>query len=185
VLAGPNGSGKSTITRFLEFEGREHLIDPDAIARELNPTNLLAVAVAAGRLALHRTEDYLNQRVSFAIETTLAGGRGIDVMSMAKERGYEVHLAFVALDNPERNIDRIRDRVARGGHFVPDLDVRRRYSRSMANLPEAIRLADLARVYDNSKNARLVLIASAGKVTWQANPLPSWLHDGFRSASAS
>jgi predicted ABC-type ATPase len=87
-----------------------------------------------------------------------------------------VNLAFVALNSPEKNIGRIRDRVARGGHFIPDLDVRRRYARSFANLPKAIRLADLALLFDNSgDDARPVLIAQSGKIVWQAKLLPEWL----------
>jgi predicted ABC-type ATPase len=118
----------------------------------------------------------LNAKVSFAVETTLAGRRIVELMRKARECGYEVHLVFVALNSPEKNIGRIRERVARGGHFIPDLDVRRRYARSFENLPEAVRLADVAKVYDNSGNdARPVLIAQGGKIVWQAKLLPSWL----------
>jgi predicted ABC-type ATPase len=176
VVAGPNGSGKSTLTQSADFDGLERLLDPDALARDLAPENPSAAAVAAGRQALKLTEEYLNARVSFAVETTLAGHRIIALMREAKERGYGVNLAFVALNSPEKNISRIRDRVARGGHFIPDLDVRRRYARSFENLPEALRLADLALLFDNSGNdARPVLIAQGGKIVWQAKLLPAWL----------
>ena len=80
------------------------------------------------------------------------------------------------MDRPERCIARIRNRVARGAHFIPDDDVRRRYARSVANAAEALRLADVARFYDNSGDyARLVLVANAGIVVWQADPLPQWV----------
>jgi predicted ABC-type ATPase len=129
-----------------------------------------------GGKALKLTEEYLKAKVSFAVETTLAGHRIIELMRRAKESGYEVNLAFVALNSPEKNISRIRDRVARGGHFIPDLDVRRRYARSFENLPEALRLADVALLFDNSgDDARPVSIAHAGKIVWQAKVLPEWL----------
>ena len=70
LIAGPNGSGKSTLTRTVEFEGRERLLDPDAIARRLNPFNPSMAAIAAGREVLERTSDYFGQGVSFAVETT-------------------------------------------------------------------------------------------------------------------
>jgi predicted ABC-type ATPase len=60
VIAGPNGSGKSTLTQFVDFEGRDRLLDPDRIARLLNPSNPTAAAIAAGREVLRRTADYLN-----------------------------------------------------------------------------------------------------------------------------
>jgi predicted ABC-type ATPase len=175
VVAGPNGSGKSTFTHSADFDGIERLLDPDALARELSPENPSAAAVAAGRQALKLTEEYLNAKLSFAVETTLAGRRIIELMRRAKECGYVVHLIFVALNSPEKNIGRIRERVARGGHFIPDLDVRRRYARSFENLPEALRIADMAKLFDNSgSDARPVMIARGGKIVWQAKLLPSW-----------
>ena len=70
---------------------------------------------------------------------------------------------------------RVRNRVSRGGHGVPDTDVRRRYARSLANAADALRSADFARVYDNSGDRhQLVLVARAGKIEWQAEPVPEW-----------
>jgi predicted ABC-type ATPase len=128
------------------------MLDPDALARDLSPADPSAAAVAAGRQALKLTEEYLNAKVNFAVETTLAGHRIIALMRAARERGYEVNLAFVALEAPERCINRIRERVARGGHFIPDLDVRRRYARSFENLPEA--LFDLERDRGRTSSGR-------------------------------
>ena len=70
----------------------------------------------------------------------------------------------------------MRNRAADGGHFVPDADVRRRFARSVANASQALRLADLAKLYDNSAEGhRLVLVAKHGVVVWQAEPLPEWV----------
>ena len=90
VIAGPNGAGKSTITRLTVFEGRDRLIDPDAIAREMNPLDPSAAALPAGREALKRTADYLERGVSFAVETTLAGHGKLDLLRQAKTHGFEV-----------------------------------------------------------------------------------------------
>ena len=80
VIAGPNGSGKSTLTRSFEFEGRDRLLDPDAIARGLNPLHPSAAAIAAGREVLKRTTEYLNRGVSFAVETTLSSRNRVDLI---------------------------------------------------------------------------------------------------------
>ncbi len=83
---------------------------------------------------------------------------------------------FIAMDSPERCIARIGYRAERGGHFVPDADVRRRYSRSVANAANAVLLADFVRFYDNSGDGpRLVLVAVAGQVMWQADVVPEWV----------
>lgn len=176
VIAGPNGSGKSTLTRSVHFEGRERLLDPDAIARRLNPFDPSAAAIAAGREVLKRTADYLDLGVSFAVETTLSSRHRAGLIGEAKSRGYQTRLVFVAVDGPERCIARIRNRAARGGHFIPDADVRRRYARSVANAAQALRFADVAEFYDNSEDGhRLVLVANAGIVVWQAEPIPEWV----------
>lgn len=176
IIAGPNGSGKSTLAQTVDFEGRERLLDPDAIARRLNPMNPSAAAIAAGREVLERTADYLNRGLSFAVETTLSSRSRVGLIREAKSRGYETHLVFVGLGSPDQCISRIRNRVSRGGHFVPDADVRRRYARSVANAAEALRLADTAKFYDNSGDGhRLVLVAHAGVVVWRAKAVPEWL----------
>ena len=176
IIAGPNGSGKSTVTQLVDFHGRERLLDPDAIARVLSPMNPGAAAIAAGRETLNRIASYIASGVSFAVETTLSGKGNLDLIDTAKACGYEIRLVFVGVDTAERCISRVRNRAARGGHFIPDADVRRRYERSMANCSRAFRLADIATLYDNSADkARLILIAKDGTIVWRAAPLPAWV----------
>ena len=125
---------------------------------------------------MKRTAEYLNRGVSFAVETTLSSRNRVDLIRQAKSRGYEIHLIFVGLDSPERCITRVRSRAARGGHFIPDADVRRRYARSVANAALAIQLADTAKFYDNSGvDHRLILVANAGVVVWRSEGVPEWV----------
>ena len=85
-------------------------------------------------------------------------------------------MIFVGLDSPERCVTGVRNRAARGGHFIPDADVRRRYARSVANAALALRLADTARFYDNCGDGhRLILVANAGVVVWRSEAVPEWV----------
>jgi predicted ABC-type ATPase len=60
-----------------------------------------------------------------------------------------VHVWYVALDSPELHLAR----VSRGGHDIPERDIRQRYDASRQNLIELLpRLASL-RVYDSSAEA--------------------------------
>jgi predicted ABC-type ATPase len=77
VIAGPNGSGKSTLTAAVDFEGRANLVDPDAIARGMNPSHPESAAGPAAREAIARCRGYLAAKTSFAVETTLAGKRAL------------------------------------------------------------------------------------------------------------
>src|ERR1017187_635075 len=72
-------------------------MDPDAVARALNPMNPAAAAIAAGREVQKTIDSYLGAGVSFAVETTLSGKGNLDLIDTAKARGYEIHLVFVGV----------------------------------------------------------------------------------------
>jgi predicted ABC-type ATPase len=176
VIAGPNGSGKSTLMRKLEFEGRQNLLNPDDVAVELSPSSPERAAFAAGRQVIERTREYLQAGMSFAIETTLSSKQNLATLRLAKDSGFQVRLIYIALDAPEHNLRRVKERVASGGHNVPDEDVRRRYYRSLANAPEALRIAHEAVVYDNSGlRHEKVLELRGGSVTWHIDQKPKWV----------
>ncbi len=97
------------------------------------------------------------------------------MMRRAKALGYDVTLLFVATDDVQINLSRVRQRVEEGGHDVPEEDQRRRYPRSMANLRKAFDLADEAVVFDDSTAAghlRLAVKDAHGATIYQ--PLPHW-----------
>ena len=133
ILAGANGSGKSTISKvLLPAEGIVY-INPDDIARELNPENPVAAQIQAGKETLGRIDALLARGESFAIESTLSGLGYLSVIKRARESGYEILICYTFVDSPEACIERIEGRVRKGGHFVPPEDVRRRYYRSKRN----------------------------------------------------
>lgn len=176
VIAGPNGSGKSTLTASLSLERRSNLIDPDQIARQMKPADPASAAIPAGREAISRCRAYLANQSSFAVETTLAGNGPIAMIREAKARGYGIMVFYIALSNPELNIDRVNLRVQQGGHDVPDADIRRRYERSLANAPEALLLANEGVVFDNSGLRRRRMIETRnGQIIWRAKRVSKWV----------
>ncbi|OAN50526.1 zeta toxin family protein [Paramagnetospirillum marisnigri] len=177
IVAGPNGSGKTTLARR-HLVDRLPVVNPDEIARTLNPSNPNdpAAAIRAGRQALALRGHLLADRRSFAIETTLSGNQELALMRDAKAAGYKVNLIFIATESPIVSMGRIASRVSDGGHRVSGADVERRYRRSMDNLPQALALADRAWLLDNSR-ARMRLIAAIehNQVKSQASTLPRWV----------
>lgn len=153
------------------------VIDPDAIARSIDPLAPERVAVAAGREAIRRQVRYLESGASFAVETTLAGNTILRRMEDARRQGFTVHLIFIGTEDVRTNIERIAERVARGGHHVPEIDVRRRFGHSLRNLPRAIELADRVTIIDNSseQGPREVLAIDLRQITTQARDLPRWV----------
>jgi predicted ABC-type ATPase len=175
-IAGANGSGKTTLTRWNSALFREiPLLDPDAIANTLQATTSMLPPVAAARQVLKSAAEHLARSESFAVETTLSGKNYLQMMLDAKARGFEVRLVYIGTENVEINLARIRNRVLAGGHDVPEKDVRRRYQRSLENLPVAIERADDSILFDNSTSDgyRLVAILGLTGNRW-FEPKPSW-----------
>ena len=83
---------------------------------------------------LQRIDELLQQKVDFAIETTLATRSYVQLVQRAQALGYKVHLIFFFLENEEQAIQRVAQRVSNGGHNIPEADIRRRFKRGIYNL---------------------------------------------------
>ena len=153
------------------------MIDPDAEARKIRPEEPELAAVAAGKQAIKLARNYVNNNQSFAVETTLSGNTYLKMMRDAKRKGWQVNLIYIGIDNVEVDIDRVAQRVASGGHDVPIEDIRRRYKRSLENLPIALQLVDNASIYDNStpEGHQNLLTIEDGRISRQVQELPQWL----------
>lgn len=106
VFAGPNGSGKSSVRDAIPNPA-EVVIDPDRLAREINPADPRSVDRQAGIAAVRLFDESVAQRKSIAMETTLTGHSAVLRMQRAKDAGYEVSLIYVALEDPELNVERV------------------------------------------------------------------------------
>lgn len=166
VIAGPNGAGKSTLAPFLlrDTFGLLEFVNADTISSGLSAFNAEAVALDAGRVMLTRLRELAINKQSFAFESTLATRSYASWLSRLKQAGYEFHLLFLWLSTPELAIQRVSDRVSRGGHSVSESIVRRRYGRGLDNLFELYSpLADTWAVYDNSGSGSPLLVATGEK----------------------
>jgi predicted ABC-type ATPase len=161
LLAGPNGAGKTTAAGSVLAEelGIQEFVNADAIAAGLSPFNPDGVKLAAARIMLERIRVLLAQGHSFGWETTLATRSYVSLLKDAKQLGYSVHLLFLYLDSPHTAIQRVAQRVKRGGHYIPDADVLRRYTRGLRNFSALYAtLVDSWDVYDNTEG-KLIPVA--------------------------
>jgi predicted ABC-type ATPase len=153
VVAGPNGAGKTTFAlEYLpEYAGCLQFVNADLIAAGLSPFAPAAAAVTAGRLVLEQIHRFAGQRANFAVETTLAGRGYRALLQNLKQQRYAVSLYFLWLPTVQLALERVAERVRKGGHNVPEEDVRRRYRRGLRNLFQVYRpLLDSWILYDNS-----------------------------------
>ena len=155
LVAGPNGVGKTTYAfrHIRAVSGSVRFVNLDEIARGLSPMEPDAERAEAARIALGRIEALVagnGSRTDFTIETTLAGLTYMRRLRNARARGWRVHLLYFAVADPEIALARIARRVSEGGHAIPERDARRRFDRSIVNLPRYLALADLWRIFDNN-----------------------------------
>lgn len=139
--------------------------------------------LAAGREVLERIQENLNCRRTFAVETTLSGKMYLQTMANARNLGFQVNLIYVCTSDVKIHLARVAARVELSGHNVPETDIRRRYQRSLDNLPVAAHRANLALIFDNSRPVienpgshayHLAAVIENGQPTWFP-PIPAWL----------
>lgn len=112
---------------------------------------------------------------NLVLETTLSGRFPMKTLRDARLAGYDVTLIYVGLDDVDQCLRRVRLRARLGGHDVPEIDVRRRFLRSIEALPYAIRLADHVVLYENSDERPYRLVARSDSMhRVVSNPVPLW-----------
>lgn len=154
IIAGPNGAGKTTFaTEFLPNEANcPAFVNADLIAAGLNPLGSATVSIQAGRIMLEQIRGHVRRGGSFAFETTLSGQSYARRIPCWRELGYRMELLFLRLPTSDMAVARVAQRVAEGGHSVPEAVVRRRYEVGWRNFETRYRrLVDAWALYDNSE----------------------------------
>jgi len=138
LFAGSNGAGKTTFAKayLRQIDPIPRFLNADEIARGLSPLAPQTLALRAGKLLLHEIQGCLESRKSFGLESTLSGTTYAKLLQQAKLSGYQIEIHYLWIATPALAIRRIAQRVKMGGHSIPDSDVKRRFTRSLANFLE-------------------------------------------------
>ena len=155
------------------FESGEIYIDEeDYLHFSANGINSYSVAIVADFFK----EQYLKHRISFSFETVFSHPAKIDILRRAQAAGFKTYMYFVATENPVINVNRIKERVALGGHDVPEEKTRSRYLRCMEQVRYALPYLNRAYFFDNSTQQSLYLAEYESEVgfTLHSELLPSW-----------
>ena len=153
IIAGPNGAGKTVFaTDFLPNEANcPTFINADLIAAGLSPFRPDLAGIRAARLMLNMIHEYVEKGESFAFETTLSGRSYARLIPRWQQQDYRIKLFFLRLPTPEMAAARVRQRVAEGGHNVPEPVIYRRFHAGWSNFEFIYRdLVDEWALYDNS-----------------------------------
>lgn len=174
LIGGVNGAGKSSLTGALKEERTDLgvIVDPDKITLALGGDEY-----EGGKLAVQRIESALQNGEDLTQETTLSGGYPKRLVKRAKQAGYTVRLYYVGLDTLQECLQRIQNRVAKGGHNIAPADVERRFSRRASDVIKILPYCDEAKFFDNDNGFVLVAEYHDGQIVLQTEEPPAWLEE--------
>jgi len=174
IIAGVNGVGKSSITGFIgEYEHNlGEIIDVDKIT-----TSFDGNAYQAGKFVVKKIESCFERGISFTQETTLSGKSILNNIQKAISLDYQIRLYYVAVSSVEESLIRIRNRVKKGGHDIPEQDVRRRFEHRFENLIKVLPYCNQAFFYDNENGFVPVARYYNGQIFPMRSYRPAWLEE--------
>jgi predicted ABC-type ATPase len=153
---GPNGSGKSSLygnTEIEAFDQSVWIINPDLLTQRIRQVEKLALEEANVQ-AVVRIEAWVEASIrahqTVGVETVLSTAKYRRLVTEAKSREFAFRIIFVMLDSPDLNVQRVRLRVEKGGHDVPEPKIRERWTKSLHQLPWFLQQADQAAIFNNS-----------------------------------
>jgi predicted ABC-type ATPase len=171
VIAGTDGVGKSSMMGILKTQRNDLgvIINPDEIAAN-NGRN----EMKAGKTALKLIAGHFADGISFTQETTLSGFLIKKNFKTAKENGYFIRLIYIGIGTCAESKKRIKRRAKKGGHFINDTDVERRFNKRFADLFAVLPLCDEAFFYDNENGFAEVGEYRDGRIVRKGTYLPKW-----------
>ena len=156
VAAGTNGAGKSAIVgESLAHNGAAYF-NPDLYAGRLVAELGIPIEEANARsweTGFHALQRAIEHNEDFNFETTLGGRSIVRQLHQAARAGLKIYVYYVGLASVELHIRRVRQRVARGGHHIPEPRIRERYFKSMLNLIGLLGVASEVHLFDNSEES--------------------------------
>ena len=188
IFAGVNGSGKSTLykTNFLNKDIKNSIrINTDEIVYSFGDWKNSIDQIKAGKMAIQLRNKCFLEEKSFNEETTLTGKTIIKIIDKAKNLDYKIYLYYIGIDNPEIAKERVKNRIARGGHGISPDVIKKRYYESLKNLEKIIHQCDFIEIFDNSKKFirifyyedNQVFENDIAKVNWIKNNLKELLNN--------
>ncbi|HEV2393649.1 MAG TPA: AAA family ATPase [Verrucomicrobiae bacterium] len=168
IIAGPNGVGKTTFAdRYLPDEAKQlEFVNVDLIARGLSPYDPDSVAIEAGKIALRRIRELIEQRAGFTWETTLSGKTAVTWLRQARQVGYELKAYFLWVRDLEIAMQRVRQRVTEGGHNIREEVSRRRFMKAIQNFFDVYRplLHSWKLLENDASGPRLLAVEKSGRL---------------------
>lgn len=179
IFAGVNGAGKTSIYKSIYYNENknEKRINTDEMVARIGCWKDNNLQIKCAREAVKLIKQYILEGISFNQETTLSGKSIIKNIKFAKENGFYIVMNYVGVKDSEVAKERVKIRVSKGGHGIPDKDIERRYYDSLNNLNNVIALCDEVNIYDNTEVLKEVIYLKDGKIIWKDKKIPNWANN--------
>lgn len=127
IFSGANGSGKTTLANTVVSSSMPY-IDADEIRVKEELSD-----IEASKKALLKIDSCIAKGMDFAFETTMSGLGLMRRFRHLKSKRYTIIIFYLFAYPVELLVERIKERVKKGGHIIKNEDIKRRYYRSAAN----------------------------------------------------
>jgi len=144
----------------------------DAITAEIGTDK-----ITGGKEAVRRISQCLNKGVNFTQETTLSGNKTVKTITLARGLDYYVRLYYVGVSTAMESVKRIKNRVEKGGHDIPNEDVERRYTKRFDDLAKVLPYCNEVRFFDNENGFIEVGEYRNGQLTIKGAYAPAWINE--------
>ncbi|EPY2276338.1 ATPase [Clostridium sporogenes] len=155
----------------------EKRINTDEMVARIGSWKDNNLQIKCAREAVELIKQYILEQISFNQETTLSGKSIINNIKFAKEKGFYIIMNYIGVEDPEVAEERVKIRVSKGGHGIPDKDIERRYYDSLNNLNNVIEMCDEVNIYDNTEVLREIIYLKNDKIIWRDKKIPNWANN--------
>ncbi|MBY6798580.1 ATPase [Clostridium botulinum] len=182
IFAGVNGAGKTSIYQSIYYNENkdEKRINTDEMVARIGSWKDNNLQIKCAREAVKLIKQYILEHIFFNQETTLSGKSIIKNIKFAKEKGFYIIMNYIGVEDPEVAKERVKIRVSKGGHGIPDKDIERRYYDSLNNLNNVIEMCDEVNIYDNTEVLREIIYLKNDKIIWKDKKIPNWANNILR-----
>ena len=172
IIGGVNGVGKSSLSGVLSAENLDLgiIIDTDKMTAELGGDR-----ISGGKKAIEKIDSCLEKGVNFTQETTLSGARTLKTIQRARDLDYTIRLYYIGINTADESIERIKNRVRKGGHNIADDYVERRFEKRFEDLIKILPYCNEVRFYDNENGFVDVAEYRNGSLIIKGDYTPEWI----------
>lgn len=174
LIAGVNGAGKSTLFHLLQDLEEMPRINTDEIVKEFGKWDNPNDVMKAGKIAVQKINQFIEEGISFNQETTLCGKSIIKNIEKAKSKGYFIEVHYVGVDTVDIAKARVQHRVQNGGHGIPEKDIERRYVETFQNLRAIFNDCNIITFYDNTIDFKMFAAYEKGQQLMISEHVPKW-----------